>query len=220
MMNVKIFNHFVDFVSDLQHVFGARMKSISMYHVLLTSLQKKHQENEADVKYLEQIDKHVEVLSEFLKSNTDSIFNQKSDLLIQKNLTYSERIFIDFELVLRHSEEKEAIWKHLLYLSTLCDPEGKAKNALNKFLEEDTPENNMIKNIASKLEQHNFADTIAQSGASNPMDMMSMLGSSGIMSSLMSSMNPESMNNIDPKKLIKTMRNMLDTMAKQIDEQQ
>ena len=219
-MNVKIFNHFVDFVSDLQHVFGSRMKSISMYHVLVSSLQKKHQENETDAKYLEQIDKHVQVLSEFLKSNSESIFNQKSDLLVQKNLTYSERIFIDFELVLRHSEEKDAIWKHLLYLSTLCDPEGKAKNALNKFLEEDTPENNMIKNIAAKLEEHKFADTIAQTGASNPMDMMSMLGSSGIMSSLMSSMDPASMNNIDPKKLIKTMRNMLDTMAKQIDEQE
>jgi hypothetical protein len=219
-MNVKIFNHFVDFVTDLHNVFGNRMKSISMYHVLVTSLQKKHQENETDIKYIEQIDKHVEVLSEFLKSNSDSIFNQKSDLIVQKNITYSERIFIDFELVLRHSEEKDAIWKHLLVLSTLCDPQGKAKNALDKFLEEDTPENNMIKNIAAKLEEHKFADTIAQSGASNPMDMMGMLGSSGIMSSLMSSMDPASMNNIDPKKLIKTMRNMLDTISKQIENEQ
>jgi len=47
-----------------------------------------------------------------------------------------------------------------------------------------------------------------------------MLGSSGIMSSLMSSMDPNAMNNIDPKKLIKTMRTMLDTISKQIDEQE
>ncbi len=219
METVKIFNHFVDFVTDLQNVFGSRMKSISMYHVLVTSLQKKYEEHNTDAKYLEQIEKHIQVLSEFLKSNADAIFNQKADLIVQKNLTYSERIFIDFELVLRHSDEKDAIWKHLLYLSTLCDPQGKAKTALNKFLEEDTPENNMIKNIAAKLEEHKFADTIAQSGASNPMDMMSMLGSSGIMSSLMSSMDPNAMNNIDPKKLIKTMRTMLDTISKQIDEQ-
>ena len=32
-------------------------------------------------------------------------------------------------------------------------------------------------------------------------------------------MNPESLSQVDPKKLIKTMRGMLDTIASQIDEE-
>jgi len=191
------------------------MKSLKMYHVLITALRDKH--SEQPEKYIDQIETHVKKLNEFISVNKEAILQQDSNLIVQKNLSFSERIYIDFELVLRHSEEKSAIWKHLLYLYSLCDPDSSAKSVLNKFLEEDTPENNIIKNIASKLEETNITQQF--SNTSNPMEMMSMLNSSGLMSSIMSSMDPNSLNQVDPKKLIKTMRNMLDTIASQIDEE-
>jgi hypothetical protein len=215
MEHVKIFHKFCDFVNDLHEVFGTHMKSLKMYHVLITALRDKH--SEQPEKYIDQIETHVKKLNEFISVNKEAILQQDSNLIVQKNLSFSERIYIDFELVLRHSEEKSAIWKHLLYLYSLCDPDSSAKSVLNKFLEEDTPENNIIKNIASKLEETNITQQF--SNTSNPMEMMSMLNSSGLMSSIMSSMNPDSLNQVDPKKLIKTMRNMLDTIASQIDEE-
>ncbi len=215
MEHVKIFHKFCDFVNDLHEVFGTHMKSLKMYHVLITALRDKH--SEQPEKYIDQIETHVKKLNEFISVNKEAILQQDSNLIVQKNLSFSERIYIDFELVLRHSEEKSAIWKHLLYLYSLCDPDSSAKSVLNKFLEEDTPENNIIKNIASKLEETNITQQF--SNTSNPMEMMSMLNSSGLMSSIMSSMDPNSLNQVDPKKLIKTMRNMLDTIASQIDEE-
>jgi len=215
MEHVKIFHKFCDFVNDLHEVFGTHMKSLKMYHVLITALRDKH--SDQPEKYIDQIETHVKKLNEFISVNKEAILQQDSNLIVQKNLSFSERIYIDFELVLRHSEEKSAIWKHLLYLYSLCDPDSSAKSVLNKFLEEDTPENNIIKNIASKLEETNITQQF--SNTSNPMEMMSMLNSSGLMSSIMSSMDPNSLNQVDPKKLIKTMRNMLDTIASQIDEE-
>lgn len=215
MEHVKIFHKFCDFINDLHEVFGTHMKSLKMYHVLITALRDKH--SEQPEKYIDQIETHVKKLNEFISVNKEAILQQDSNLIVQKNLSFSERIYIDFELVLRHSEEKSAIWKHLLYLYSLCDPDSSAKSVLNKFLDEDTPENNIIKNIASKLEETNITQQF--SNTSNPMEMMSMLNSSGLMSSIMSSMNPDSLNQVDPKKLIKTMRNMLDTIASQIDEE-
>ena len=215
MDHVKIFHKFCDFVNDLHEVFGTQMKSLKMYHVLIKALREKH--NDQPEKYIDQIETHVKKINEFISVNKEAILQQDSNLLVQKNLSFSERIYIDFELVLRHSEEKSAIWKHLLYLYSLCDPESNAKSVLNKFLEEDTPENNIIKSIASKLEETNITQQF--SNTSNPMEMMSMLNSSGLMSSIMGSMNPESLNQVDPKKLINTMRSRLDTIASQIDEE-
>lgn len=215
--NSKIFNKFVDFVCDLNEVFGDKMKSLKMYHVLVTSLQQKY--NTDVQKYQEQLDKHVDILTLFLNANKDAIIEQNTSLIKMKNLTFTDRIYIDFELVLRHSEEKSAIWKHLLFLSSICNTDGKAKDALTNLLQEDTPENNIIKNIASKLEESNIHEKMAGINSSNPMDMMSMLGSSGLMSQIMSSMTQTNLDNVDPKKLIKTMKNMLDNIATQMDQE-
>jgi len=216
MESIKIFNKFCDFVNDLHEVFGEKMKSLKMFHVLVSSLKEKYPDQPE--KYQDQINTHVQRLTEFLSANKEAILQQDANLIVQKNLSCSERIYIDFELVLRHSEEQSAIWKHLLFLYSLCDPQSNAKSVLNKFLEEDTPENNIIKNIASQLEQTNITQQF--SNTSNPMEMMAMLNSSGLMSSIMGSMNPDSLNQVDPKKLIKTMRNMLDTIASQIDDEE
>lgn len=217
MTNNIVFYKFVDFLYDLNEVFGNQMKSLKLFYTLVSSLQEKHKENPE--KYDDQINKHVQTLKDFLVANKDAILSQNANLFTMKNLSCSDRIFIDFELVLRYSEEKSAIWKHLLLLLSISDPDGKAKQVLHSFLEEDTPENKVIKSIASKLEESKFADKMSEQNISNPMDMMQMLGSSGLLSSIMSSVNQSNLDQVDPKKLINTMRNMLDAISTQIDEQ-
>jgi len=214
----KIFFKFYDFVNDLNEVFGEKMKSVKMYFVLINSLRTKYEES--NEKYFEQIKKHVDVLTEFLVVNKDAIFTQKVENIFQKNLTFSERIFIDLELVLRHSDEQSAIWKHLLLLSSLVDPESRAKEVLKKVLEDDSPENRMIKNISKTLEDSNFAEKMQGMNPSNPMEMMSALSSSGMLGSIMNTMNGSSLQDVDPKKLINTMRGMLDAISSQIESQE
>ena len=214
----KLFFKFCDFLNDLNEVFGEKMKSVKMYHVLVTSLKTKYQESPE--KYNDQVKKHTDILTDFLTVNKDAIYNQKTSNIVQKNMTFSERIYIDLELILRYSEEEGAIWKHLLLLSSLSDPDGRAKEVLKKVLEDDTPENRMIKNISKTLEEANFADKVKDVNPHNPMEMMSVLSSSGMLGSIMNSMNGNNMQDVDPRKLIKTMKNMLDTISAQMDEQE
>lgn len=213
----KIFFKFYDFVNDLNEVFGEKMKSVRMYFVLVNSLRSKYEEE--NEKYFDQIKKHVDLITEFLVVNKDAVFSQRADNIVQKNLTFSERIYIDLELVLRHSDEQTAIWKHLLLLSSLVDPEGRAKEVLKKVLEDDSPENRMIKNISKTLEDSNFAEKMQGMNPANPMEMMSVLSSSGMLGSIMNSMNGSNLQDVDPKKLINTMRNMLDAISSQIEDQ-
>jgi len=211
-----IFDKFVAFVQDLNEVFGQRTKSIKMYNIVLTRLHELKQEGKQDI--TDRLNQHVKILEEFLTSNKEAILKQDVELLVSKQIKYSESIYIDFDVVLNKNEESSAVWKHLLLLQSLSNPDTKASEVLNKLIQEDTAESKLIKNIASKLESSDIMDKIGSQGMSaNPFDMISTLTSSGIMDSLMGGVSGD-LNNVNPKKLLSTMRTMLDSIASQIDD--
>jgi hypothetical protein len=215
-MNKEIlFNKFTSFVKDLNEVFGQKTKSIKMYNIVLQKLIELREEGK-DIS--EKISQHTSILENFLKDNKDAIINQDVSLIVSKQVKYSDSIYIDIDMVLHHSEEKTAIWKHLLFLVSVCEPDSKAHETLNKLLKDDSEESRLIKSIASKLESPDIMEKLgSQNLSSNPFDMMQTLSSSGIMDSIMSGVSGD-ISKVNPKKLLGTMRNMLDAIASQIDE--
>lgn len=210
-----LFDKFVLFVQDLNEVFGQKTKSIKMYNIVLQKMVTMKQEGK-DI--TDKITQHVNLLQEFLNSNKESILKQDTSLLVSKQLKYSDSIYIDVDMVLHHSEEKSAIWKHLLFLQSLVDPNSNAQEVLGKLLEDDSEESKLIKNIASKLESSDIMGKLGgQQMSSNPFDMIQTLTSSGIMDSLMGSVTGD-IQKVNPKKLLGTMRNMLDAISAQIDD--
>ena len=208
---------FVQFVEDLNNVFGQKTKSIKMYSIVLSKLFELSENTEQKNDTQDRINQHISILQNFLSVNNDAIIKQDQSLLKEYKLKYSDSIYIDIEMVLNHSEEKSAIWKHLLLLTSLSEPSSKAKDVLTNLLEEDSEENKIIKNIASKLESPEIMEKLGGMNMSaNPFDMISTLTSSGLMDSIMGGVSGD-IQKVNPKKLIGTMRNMLDAISAQIE---
>ena len=208
---------FVQFVEDLNNVFGQKTKSIKMYSIVLSKLFELSENTEQKNDTQDRINQHISILQNFLSVNNDAIIKQDQSLLKESKLQYSDSIYIDIEMVLNHSEEKSAIWKHLLLLTSLSEPSSKAKDVLTNLLEEDSEENKIIKNIASKLESPEIMEKLGgMTMSANPFDMISTLTSSGLMDSIMGGVSGD-IQKVNPKKLIGTMRNMLDAISAQIE---
>ena len=208
---------FVQFVEDLNNVFGQKTKSIKMYSIVLSKLFELSENTDQKNETQDRINQHLTILQNFLSVNNDAIIKQDQSLLKEYKLKYSDSIYIDIEMVLNNSEEKSAIWKHLLLLTSLAEPSSKAKDVLTNLLEEDSEENKIIKNIASKLESPEIMEKLGGMNMSaNPFDMISTLTSSGLMDSIMGGVSGD-IQKVNPKKLIGTMRNMLDAISAQIE---
>jgi hypothetical protein len=212
-----VLKKFVQFVDDLNNVFGQKTKSIKMYHIVLSKLFELSENTEQKNETQDRINQHISILQKFLSDNNEAIMKQDESLLKEHTIKYSDSIYIDIDMVLRHSEEKSAIWKHLLLLSSLTETSSNAKDVLTKLLEEDSDENKIIKNIASKLESPEIMEKLGgMTMSGNPFDMISTLTSSGIMDSIMGGVSGD-IQKVNPKKLIGTMRNMLDAISSQIE---
>lgn len=212
-----ILKKFVQFVDDLNNVFGQKTKSIKMYSIVLSKLYELSETPEQKNDTQDRINQHINILQNFLTTNSDAIMKQDESLLKEPKLKYSDSIYIDIDMVLRHSEEKSAIWKHLLLLTSLAEPSSNAKDVLTKLLEEDSEENKIIKNIASKLESPEIMEKLGgMTMSGNPFDMISTLSSSGLMDTIMGGVSGD-IQKVNPKKLIGTMRNMLDVISAQIE---
>jgi len=210
---------FVQFVEDLNNVFGQKTKSIKMYSIVLSKLFELSENTDQKNDTQDRINQHLTILQNFLSTNNHAIIKQDQSLLKETKLKYSDSIYIDIEMVLNHSEEKSAIWKHLLLLTSLSEPSSKAKDVLTNLLEEDSEENKIIKNIASKLESPEIMEKLGgMNMSSNPFDMISTLTSSGLMDSIMGGVSGD-IQKVNPKKLIGTMRNMLDAISSQIENE-
>jgi hypothetical protein len=214
-MKEVLFLKFAQFVQDLNEVFGQKTKSIKMYNIVLQKLIELKNEGK-DIS--DRIFPHTSVLEAFLRANKDAIMAQDASLIVSKQIKYSDSIYIDIDMVIHHSEEKTAIWKHLLLLESLTDPESNAKNILNKLIKEDTHEAKLIKNLASKLESPEIMEKLGgQNISANPFEMMQTLTSSGLMDSIMGGMTGD-INKVNPKKLLGTMKNMLDMISSQMED--
>jgi hypothetical protein len=190
-----------NFVNDLDSEYGKKHKPLKLYKRLINHTQIAHDNA---------IRKHLVIFHDFCTMNRDALYSQDVTKLVAKKLEYSERVLIDMEYIFRLAdlETTPVIWRHLLTISALLDPTGKAKEILKKAGEDNKStkdETDFLSNIISKVEKSVKPDA-------NPMEAVSSIMQSGIFTEMMSDLGSKK---LDLGKLLGAVQGMVTTLSNQ-----
>ena len=122
-----VFNSITKFVHSLNECFGEKQRSLQLYSRLIEKTTIIHEGP---------IQKHINAFQDFCRKNEEAIYEKDETKFSQKDITYSDRVFINMSEIFENasSTEKETIWKHILLLMVRFDPAGKAKRILKESL--------------------------------------------------------------------------------------
>lgn len=186
-----------NFTNDLSEVFSDSHRPLKLYAHLI---------NKTTIAHDKAIEKHTEAFRRFCVDNRESIAEQNIQKMNNSYILYSKRVFIDMkEIFLRaDSETHKIIWKHLLTISALVDPAGKARKLLKEQSEKKGGnEANFLTDIISKVENQVNPD-------SNPMEAVASIMQSGIFTDLIQGMGSGLQDGtLDLTKLMGTVQNMV-----------
>lgn len=189
-----------NFTNCLSEVFGAEHRSLKLYAHLIKKTTIAHEKA---------ILKHIDAFRNFCVSNRDSIENKDYKSFQTNNIIYSERVYIVMSNIFNKSDRETAaiIWKHLLTISALVDPAGKARKVLKETKKNgDVLEANFLQNIIEKVETN--VDPNA-----NPMEAISSIMKSGVFQELVSGMGSGLQDgSLDLSKLLGTVQQMVGTL--------
>lgn len=191
--NLITFKAISTFIKDLADLFGSTNHSLKLYDRLISKTTLTH-----DVA----INKHISAFRDFCITNRDAILNKNISKLDVKIIEYSSKVFVDVGQIFKDADKETSnvIWKHLLTISALVDPAGKAKEILKKS--NDSKEADFLSNIINKVESHVKPDA-------NPLEAVSSIMSSGVFNELLTGMNEGMQNgNLDLTKLMGTVQQM------------
>lgn len=198
------FKAICNFVNDLESVYGNKHKPLRLYKRLVNHTQISHDNI---------IRKHIGLFQQFCSCNQQALSEQNHTKFTQKRIEYSERVYIDmaFIFTLVDNETSPIIWKHLLTISAIVDPSGRAKEILKKASEDGKSgkeETDFLTNIISKVEQNIKPD-------SNPMEAVASIMQSGLFTEMMSDMNSKK---FDLNKLLGAVQGMVSSLGNQIGD--
>ena len=192
-----------NFTSELGELFSKQQRSLKLYSRLINKTTLVHDNS---------IKKHIDAFRRFCITNRDSIVSKDSEKLVMHKISYSQRVFIDISEIftLADKDTKNVIWDHLLCISALVDPAGKAKEILRENLKSGktgNDETNFLSNIIDKVEEH--VDPNA-----NPMEAVSSIMKSGIFTELIGGMDKGlSSGNLDIGKLMGAVQGMVGKLS-------
>ena len=189
-----------EFTKELGGMFTSTDKnhSLKLYEHLL---------NKTTLSHDKAIKKHITAYKNFCIANRDAILQKDSTLLVENKVMYSTRVYIDFLNIFKEADKDTAniIWKHLLTISALVDPAGKAKEILKNNV--DTKEANFLSDIINKVESNVNPN-------SNPLEAISSIMSSGVFNDLITGMNSGIQNgDLDLGKLMGTVQTMCSSLS-------
>jgi hypothetical protein len=202
------------FVNDLAEVFVGDDKCfrpLELYCYLI---------NKTNIGHYGATAKHAEAFTTFCVANREAILTKKQELLETSVISYSNKVYIDIAAIFdgADTECQNAIWKHLLKISALVDPTGRAKEVLRQTGHKAASagggaEANLLTDIISKVEEH--VDPNA-----SPMEAVSSMLQSGIFTDLISSMNGGMQDgSLDLSKLMSTVQSMVGSVSDQSDDE-
>lgn len=166
-----IFNAIYTFIADLDQTFGDASRPLKLYAHLLGKVTLAHTES---------ITKNVQLFKDFCISNRNAIIDRSSEEIASR-LTFSEKAYVDFELIfsIATTEQRGTIWQHLLTICALVDPASKAKRVLHSLKESSSDEGEVLNNIIAKIEKN-----VSETESKNPLDAVTKMLSSGVFTEL------------------------------------
>lgn len=196
-----------DFTKELCENFTSNDKdknhSLKLYEHLL---------NKTTLSHDKAIKKHIDAFRLFCIENRDAIKSRNPSLMTNNKVSYSTRVYIDFSNIFKDADKDTSniIWKHLLTISALVDPAGKAKDILKNNI--DSKEASFLSDIINKVESNVNPN-------SNPLEAISSIMSSGVFTDLVAGMNTGIQNGeLDLGKLMGTVQTMCSTLSSDIDK--
>ena len=190
-----------NFTNDLGDVFSDKHRPLKLYVHLI---------NKTTLSHEQPIQKHIDAFRDFCITNRDAISNRNVDLKKEK-IIYSKRVFINVKEIfdIADKETIDVIWMHLLTISALVDPAGKAREILKEEAQKggDGGEINFLTDIISKVEANVDPN-------SNPMEAVTSIMQSGIFTDLVSGMgNGLQDGSLDLGKLMNTVQKMVTKLS-------
>jgi hypothetical protein len=210
---VLVFKYICNFIKDLTESFGGRQKSLFLYSHLVEKTGIMHEEP---------IKKHVSLFYQFVKANEDAIMEKDASKFNSYSIFYSEKVGIDLKEIFEwaDTQEKNAIFKHLLALLAVLDPSSSAKELLKKEIDskkkkgEDGNEEMFLKNIIDKVSSEMDTDM------DNPMQLMSKMMTSGVFKDIVEDMNSSlSEGSLDMGKMVNTMQMIMGNLGNMMPKQ-
>lgn len=202
-----IFKAIANFTNCLDEVFGEEQRSLKLYAHLI---------NKTTIAHEKPILKHIEAFRTFCKDNRDSIEEKNHETFSNDKIIYSDRVFINVKdiLTVADKDSKNIIWKHILTISALVDPAGKARHVLKETSQKNNngTESDFLENIISKVEEN--VDPNA-----NPMEAVTSIMQSGVFQELVGGMgNGLQDGSLDLGKLMGTVQNMVTNLNDKVGE--
>ena len=196
-----------DFTKELCENFTSDNKnknhSLKLYEHLL---------NKTTLSHDKAIKKHIDAFRLFCIENRDAIKSRNPSLMTNNKVSYSSRVYIDFSSIFKDADKDTSniIWKHLLTISALVDPAGKAKDILKNNI--DSKEASFLSDIINKVESNVNPN-------SNPLEAITSIMSSGVFTDLVAGMNTGIQNGeLDLGKLMGTVQTMCSTLSSDMDK--
>ena len=193
-----------NFMLELGELFSKQQRSLKLYCRLIKKTTLSH---DASIK------KHIDAFKTFCITNRECIVSKNASFVSGK-IAYSQRVYIDLSDIFKLADKdtSKVIWDHLLCISALVDPAGKAKEILKENLaagKTGGQETNFLTDIIDKVEAH--VDPNA-----NPMEAVSSIMKSGIFTDLIGGMNSGlSDGSLDLSKLMGAVQGMVGKLGEQ-----
>jgi hypothetical protein len=189
-----------NFTSELVELFSKQQRSLRLYGRLINKTTFAHDDS---------IKKHIDAFRTFCITNRDAIIQKSVEKITMNKISYSQRVFIDMIDIFKISDKdtSKVIWEHLLCISAMVDPAGKAREILKEKLASNMSsslgESSFLTDFISKVE-----DTIDPNA--NPMEAISSIMKSGVFTELVGGMNSGlSDGSLDLPKLMGSIQGML-----------
>ena len=190
-----------NFTNDLGEVFSEKHRPLKLYAHLI---------NKTTLAHEKPIEKHIEAFKLFCVANRDAISKRAVNKLSKEKIIYSKKVYINMKEIFQmaDTETTGVIWMHLLTISALVDPAGKAREILKEEAGKGGDEEiNFLTDIISKVEANVKPN-------SNPMEAISSIMQSGIFTELVSGMgNGLQDGSLDLEKLMGTVQKMVTKLS-------
>lgn len=195
------FKSICNFINDLEEVF--KPKSLKLYKRLI---------NKTPISNTTIIQKHITIFQNFCTLNREAIHSQDPNLISSPRMQYSDNVYIDMSAIFKmaESDNLSIIWQHLLTISAILDPTGRAKEILKKNAEKlGNDETDFLTNIISKVEQNVKPDA-------NPMEAVTSIMQSGVFTEMLTGMQGGlSTGKLDISKLLGAVQSMVGNLSEQ-----
>jgi hypothetical protein len=190
----EIFKAIVDFIIDLDSVYGTKHKSISLYRRLVSKMS---------IVNIDPIRKHIAVFTKFCSENKSALESGDLGTLSQPLLKYSDRVFVQLDTVVAKSdsETNKIILKHLLTINALINSTDKSALALLSTRGNDTDDvlSDLINTVTESIDPT----------STDPMSAVMGLISSGKFTNMVSSMaRGVASGSVNPEAMLKKVTSM------------